>query len=557
MPNRYRKLPARKRILTALTTIALTAGSFVAVDLATATVATAATIAAPTRALSQAAPQAMPPASVLAPARAAVAAPLPGPVVTAVSGTINDMDIFGVDVAQRIWTSSWEAGEVDGWHRSVMLNGGIAAAGTAAHAVRRANGRLDVFVVGTDQRVWTAYKEPTIDKAWQGWWKVGDFKVRANSSVHAIAPNNDRIDLFAVGEDRIVHTIRWTTAQGWGTWTAIPGALAGIGSMVYAVRVGQQTHIFGVNTAFQVITNVDSGSGFADWRVIDGGVPVDKRSSVYPVKYGLNKITFFATGESSGDILNGTYDPVTGQYSNLVRLKNGRAMDGSTVFAAGTSTTRAITVGTNGHPYAIEWRPSTGWGDWEEIGGPVGEGSSVFVHVRGAGDVNYFAVSPNTGTYTRTWLPGVGYGDWHEVGPFGQGQGLEIYANVDFDNGVTVKGWTRVRVSSNGAWNFSGHYHNSGVFTYTVGFAALVGVPSGTGFIFYRTGTVDGVLGDDHDLDFNESGVNPQIASRWAEIVAAGDLLWHATSSLDVPELLDQILLGGIYILKAVVVVSG
>jgi hypothetical protein len=49
----------------------------------------------------------------------------------------------------------------------------VAARGTSVYAVSRFNGRLDVFAVGTDRRVYTAFKENGFRRgAWQGWWHI-------------------------------------------------------------------------------------------------------------------------------------------------------------------------------------------------------------------------------------------------------------------------------------------------------------------------------------------------------------------------------------------------
>jgi hypothetical protein len=40
-------------------------------------------------------------------------------------------------------------------------------------AVSRSADKLDVFVVGTDGRVWTAAWEPDFADGWHGWWPVG------------------------------------------------------------------------------------------------------------------------------------------------------------------------------------------------------------------------------------------------------------------------------------------------------------------------------------------------------------------------------------------------
>ena len=45
--------------------------------------------------------------------------------------------------------------------------------GAPVTAVSRSTDKLDVFVVGTDGRVWTAAWEPGFTDWWHGWWPIG------------------------------------------------------------------------------------------------------------------------------------------------------------------------------------------------------------------------------------------------------------------------------------------------------------------------------------------------------------------------------------------------
>ena len=58
-------------------------------------------------------------------------------------------------------------GAWSGWNRVVN---GTAAKGSFPSAVSRDPDKLDVFIVGTDNGIWTAAWDKTGD--WQGWWPV-------------------------------------------------------------------------------------------------------------------------------------------------------------------------------------------------------------------------------------------------------------------------------------------------------------------------------------------------------------------------------------------------
>ncbi|HEX7536079.1 MAG TPA: hypothetical protein VF391_03630, partial [Dermatophilaceae bacterium] len=62
---------------------------------------------------------------------------------------------------------------VDGWHGWWHIKGGQAAPGAPVTAVSRSSDKLDIFVIGTDHRVYTAAWEPDFADGWHGWWRMG------------------------------------------------------------------------------------------------------------------------------------------------------------------------------------------------------------------------------------------------------------------------------------------------------------------------------------------------------------------------------------------------
>jgi hypothetical protein len=96
-----------------------------------------------------------------------------GAPIHVVSRNTDKLDIFVTDEAGAIRTAAWEPAFTDGWHGWWEVAAGRAAPGAAVTAVSRGKDKLDVFVVGTDGRVWTAAWEPSFADGWHGWWLVG------------------------------------------------------------------------------------------------------------------------------------------------------------------------------------------------------------------------------------------------------------------------------------------------------------------------------------------------------------------------------------------------
>lgn len=212
----------------------------------------------------------------VAPTPASAAVANISPVVSSVSRSANKLDAFGVDAGGRIYTAAWEPDFTDGWHRWAQINGGIAAAGSSVYAVSRRTDYLDVFAVGSDRQVYTAAWQPSDGPKWRGWWPIAGLKVAANTSVHAVSSRTDRIDLFAVGEDRYARTANWTPATGWTGWTKLGSGddTISAGSTVFAVsRAPGKIDLFAPVTYYRYARTAswDAATGtFGGWRNISG-----------------------------------------------------------------------------------------------------------------------------------------------------------------------------------------------------------------------------------------------------------------------------------------------
>jgi hypothetical protein len=96
-----------------------------------------------------------------------------GAPVHCVSRSADKLDVFVTSSGGSIMTAAWEPDFADGWHGWWQINGGAAAPGAPVNAVSRSADHLDVFVVGTDSRVYTAAWEPDFADGWHGWWRLG------------------------------------------------------------------------------------------------------------------------------------------------------------------------------------------------------------------------------------------------------------------------------------------------------------------------------------------------------------------------------------------------
>lgn len=102
-----------------------------------------------------------------------------------------------------------------------------------------------------------------------------------------------------------------------------------------------------------------------------------------------------------------------------------------------------------------------------------------------------------------------------QLGPF--------HADIRFSGGIPVGGWSQLTLHSNGAWNFTGHLHDSGGIGYND--AVLWGVQSvrtGDVYILRHQGHMAGTFGfGSRNDDWGNSGINPALAQGWNTLVPA------------------------------------
>jgi hypothetical protein len=490
----------------------------------------------------------------------AAAATLTSPAVTAVSRSTDKLDVFGVDAGQRIYTAAWEPDFTDGWHRWSQINGGMAAKGTSVYGVSRRTDYLDVFAVGTDLGVYTAAWQPSFGASWRGWWRLGTLKVRPNTSVHAVSSRTDRLDIFAVGEDGQVYTTGWDPSTGWAAWTKLTnGVSMAANTTVFGVsRSSGLIDIFAVDYWRHPVTNAyDPAVGWKGWRTFEDYIYVNAGQGIYPVSRSRDKIDVF-TRNHLGQVMTSAWEPSFGAaWSRFRPIGDGKPVGGTQVYA----TVRApdfidvFAVGSDANVYTAAWEPSFGadWHGWWQIGDTISPGTSVYGVSRSRDHLDVFGINKNTGTYTAAWEPSFG-ADWHGWWPIGSnGQAgsttAEVNANIDFNNGVTVNGWARLRVSSGGAYVFEGHFHDSGLLSYNVGLVWVIALPSGKAFTFSTKGTLHGTLeSGSRNKDWYVAGANPEIEANWAEIASAGVWTWRAKTSLNVGSILSELLTGVLYV---------
>jgi hypothetical protein len=130
---------------------------------------------------------------------------IPAVPVAAVAASLDDIDVFAVDLRGIIQWWHWDGGR---WIAPIQLPNGPSLSAQRIAAVSPTPGQLDVFAVGPDGHLWHWWKTAAKD------WMVQDLRADLSpEGVSAVSWGPDRIDVFAASR------AAGNGLQHWWTWT--------------------------------------------------------------------------------------------------------------------------------------------------------------------------------------------------------------------------------------------------------------------------------------------------------------------------------------------------
>ncbi|WP_372699743.1 M64 family metallopeptidase [Arthrobacter sp. JSM 101049] len=330
------------------------------------------------------------------------------------------LDVFAVDASGRTMSDWWDASS--GWAGWFHLSGGIAsaggrgAAGSPVTSVSRYSGHLDVFTVGTDHRVYSAWWDR--NGGWSGWFALGTLVARAGSTVNVVSRTNDHLDVFTIGSDGKVMSCWWDANGGWSGWFNVSGGVAANGAQVTAIaRYPFHLDVFVVGADNRVWSCWwDDRSGWSSWFQV-GGQKARSDSTVNVVARHRDQLDLFTTAED-GKIVS-TWWNATGGWGGWFQVSGGVASPGSQVTAVARYSNHLdlFTVGTDNRIYSTWWHDTTGWAGWFNVsGGVAAPGSTVTALSRVMEQLDVFAVGFDGKVYSTWWNGAGGWAGWFRLG---------------------------------------------------------------------------------------------------------------------------------------------
>jgi hypothetical protein len=139
------------------------------------------------------------------------------------------LEVFLVAKDQKIW-HIWQTAPSGGWSAWASLGGPAAAIANGAPFVGiNADGRMEVFVTGSDGNIYHIYQTAP-SNGWSAWSLLLAHPAGVSLfGLGAISNNqNGAFQLFTIGSDGALWTLPQTApSNGWGVWSSLGGAPAG------------------------------------------------------------------------------------------------------------------------------------------------------------------------------------------------------------------------------------------------------------------------------------------------------------------------------------------
>jgi IgA Peptidase M64 len=328
----------------------------------------------------------------------------------------GQLDVFATASDGRTMSDWWD--QPNGWAGWFQIPGGVASpggTGSPVTAVARTSGHLDVFTVGTDNRVYTAWWDAA--DGWSIWGPVGNLLCRPGSTVSAVSRTADRLDLFTTASDGRTMSTHWSSAGGWAAWYQLQGGVAAASAPITAIaRDASHLDVFTVGTDNRVYTARWDPSGWHGWDRL-GTLLCRPDSTVSVVARGADRLDLFTTA-ADGRIVSRRWS-ASGGWGTWSQVSSGAASPGSPVTAISRSANQIdlFVVGTDNRIYSAWRHDPGGWSQWANVSGGVGKpGGQVAAVSRATDHIDLFAVAADSFVNSTSWSAAGGWGAWFRLG---------------------------------------------------------------------------------------------------------------------------------------------
>ncbi|MDB6020774.1 MAG: hypothetical protein JWQ04_631 [Pedosphaera sp.] len=286
-------------------------------------------------------------------------------------------------------------------------------------AARTSDGRMEVFAVGKSGNLYHDYQNSP-SGSWSGWIAMGTSgNVWPQNCIPSVGVNPDgRLEVFIVGTDGTVNHI-WQKVAGssattnWSTFGQFSSHISTTAKLAVGNWANGNLDVFAIGTDGVLYHNYVGSSGWTGFQSLGGSWSQGADIAVSKEKDGREEV--FVVGSTgnlynnwqttiNGTTWNGWHD-LSGALSQTVRTAVGRNSDGRL---------EAFTIGTDGvayHEYETAANGPTAWTGWTSLGGSWETDAKPIVGTDQNGALELFLIG-NTGNMYHNYQASGGWSGW-------------------------------------------------------------------------------------------------------------------------------------------------
>ena len=237
---------------------------------------------------------------------------------------------------------------------------------TSPAIASNADGRIEVFALGIDSRIWHLWQTAP-SNGWSAWASLGGPSMQGRPA--AITNPDGRIEVFARGTDNALwHVWQNGPDAGWSAWASLGGAFASDPGVV--LNRDGRAEVFLLDREGTLWHNWREGLGWAifGWRSLDGSLSGTPCAALD----ARGRVTVFARSALTGALLFRQQDSPGG--SNWLPWGDlgGVVPDRQMVVANADGRLELFIRGTDGQ-LSHQWQtaPAGPWSGWSPMGGTL------------------------------------------------------------------------------------------------------------------------------------------------------------------------------------------
>ena len=314
------------------------------------------------------------------------------------------LEVFVVSTDNQLWHRWQTSPGSSTWSAWSSLGGTIA---DSPAVTINSDGRLEVFVVATDNQLWHRWQTAPGSSTWSAWSYLGG----TIAGSPAVTINSDgRLEVFVVATDNLLWH-RWQTSPGsstWSAWSSLGGTIAG--SPAVTINSDGRLEVFVVGANGNALyhkwqTSPGSSTSWSSYVSLGGtitGIPAVTRNSD-------GRLEVFVVG-ANGNALYHKWQTAPGSstsWSNYVSL-GGTITGNPAVTRNSDGRLEVFVVGANDNALYHIWQTSPGSGTWsayESLGGGIKHNTSPAVIINSGGRLEVFVVGINNGLLHKWQTP--------------------------------------------------------------------------------------------------------------------------------------------------------